>query len=89
VGSQHAATAAYAVAPDTVGRAAGRLGGWYFRSAGEPSEPFDGALFDIRPAPVSGRGDWGRPQRMRARALAAGLAVAAGVAAAVVRSGHR
>jgi short-subunit dehydrogenase len=89
VGSQHAASAAYAVAPDAVRRAAARLSGWYFRSAGEPSEPFDGALFAVRPAPVSGRGGWGRPQRMRARAVVAGLAVAAGVTAAVVRSGRR
>jgi hypothetical protein len=89
VGGQHAVSAAYAVAPDTVGRAAARLGGWYFRSAGEPSEPSDGALFGVRPGPVSGRGGWGRPQRMRARAAVAGLTVAAGVTAAVVRSRHR
>jgi short-subunit dehydrogenase len=89
VGSQHALAAAYAVAPDTVGAIAARLGGWYFRSAGEPAEPFDGALFEVRSAPVSGRGGWGRPQRMRARAVVAGLTVAAGVAAAVVRSGRR
>jgi hypothetical protein len=88
VGSQHAASAAYAVAPDIVGRAAARLSGWYFRSAGEPFEPSDGALFDVRPAPVSGRGGWGQPQRMRARAVVAGLAVAAGVTAAVALSGH-
>jgi short-subunit dehydrogenase len=86
VGSQHVATAAYAVAPDTVGRIAARLGGWYFRSVGEPSEPADGALFGVRPAAVSGRGGWGRPQRIRARAVVAGMAVAAGVTAAVVRS---
>jgi NAD(P)-dependent dehydrogenase (short-subunit alcohol dehydrogenase family) len=89
VGSQHAASAAYAVAPDTVGRIAARLDGWYFRSAGEPSEPADGALFGVRPAPVSGRGGWGRAQRMRARAALAGLAVAAGSTAAIVRSSRR
>jgi short-subunit dehydrogenase len=86
VGSQHAVSVAYAIAPDAVGRAAARLSGWYFRSAGEPSEPSDGALFGVEPAPVSGRGGWGRPQRMRARVVVAGLAAAAGVAAAVVRS---
>jgi short-subunit dehydrogenase len=88
VGSQHAAAAAYALAPGAVGRIAARLGGWYFRSAGEPSEPFDGALFEVRPAPVSGRGGWGRTQRMRARAVVAGLTVAAGVAV-VVRPSRR
>jgi hypothetical protein len=88
VGGQHALAYAYALAPDAVGRAAARLGGWYFRSAGEPAEPFDGALFGVRPAPVSGRGGWGRPQRMRARAVVAGLAVAAAVTAAV-RSGRQ
>jgi hypothetical protein len=89
VGSQHAVAAAYAVAAEPVGRIAARLGGWYFRSAGEPSEPFDGALFEVRPAPVSGRGGWGRAQRMRARAAVAGLTVAAGMAAVVVRLGRR
>ncbi|WP_250033802.1 SDR family NAD(P)-dependent oxidoreductase [Paractinoplanes maris] len=89
VGSQHVLSAAYAIAPATVGRAAARLGGWYFRSAGEPSGPSDGALFDVRPAPVSGRGGWGRPQRLRARAAAAGLAVVAGATAAAVRSRRR
>ncbi|GIF40397.1 hypothetical protein [Actinoplanes xinjiangensis] len=68
------------------GWSAARLGGWYFRSAGEPAETTDGALFEVRPGPVSGRGDWGRPQRIRARAVTAGLAVAA-VAAATAR--HR
>jgi short-subunit dehydrogenase len=82
VGSLHALSAAYAVAPTTAGRVAARLGRWYFLRAGEPADPYDGALFGTRPAPVSGRGGWGRPQRLRARALALGVAAAAGVAVA-------
>lgn len=77
VGSQHMLSRMHALAPETVGRSAAHLGGWYFRRAGEPAGPTDGALFEVRPGPVSGRGGWGRPQRIRARALAAGLAVAA------------
>ena len=74
VGSLHALSVPYALAPDTTARVAAHLGRWYFLRAGEPAGPTDGALFATRPAPVSGRGGWGRPQRRRARALAAGIA---------------
>jgi len=87
VGGQHVLTRAYALAPGLVGRAAARLGGWYFRGAGDPAEATDGALFEVRPGPVSGRGGWGRPQRTGARILAAGLAATA--AATAVAAGAR
>ena len=74
VGSLHAMSLPYALAPTTTARVSAHLGRWYFLRAGEPAAPTDGALFGTRPAPVSGRGGWGRPQRLRARALAAGVA---------------
>ena len=76
VGSQNVLATAYAMAPALTGRVAARLGNWYFGRAGEPAELTDGALFGVRPAPVSGRGGWGRAERRRARVLAAGLATA-------------
>ncbi|WP_250006214.1 SDR family oxidoreductase [Actinoplanes sp. M2I2] len=81
VGSQHVLSFGHAIAPGLTGTLSARLGGWYFGRAGEPAEPTDGALFEVRPAPVSGRGGWGLPQRRRARAVVAGVAVV-GLAAA-------
>jgi short-subunit dehydrogenase len=89
VGSQNALARAYALAPGLVGWSAARLGGWYFRSAGRPAAATDGALFEARPGPVSGRGGWGRPQRIRARALTAGLALAATAAVAGLTRNRR
>jgi NAD(P)-dependent dehydrogenase (short-subunit alcohol dehydrogenase family) len=88
VGALHAISAAYAPAPDTAGRLAARLGRWYFLRAGEPAPATPGGLFTTRPAPVRTRGDWGRPQRTRAR-LALSAAAAATLATLAARHAHR
>jgi NAD(P)-dependent dehydrogenase (short-subunit alcohol dehydrogenase family) len=77
VGTMHAVSAAYALAPSTVGRLAAQLGGWYFLRAGEPANATDGGLFTARPGPASGRGGWGRRQRLTARVVAASAAAVA------------
>jgi NAD(P)-dependent dehydrogenase (short-subunit alcohol dehydrogenase family) len=89
VGSQHLLSVPYAVAPGLTGRLAARLAGWYFGRAGEPAEPTDGALFAVRPGPVSGRGGWGYEQRMKARTVVASVAVAGLAGAAATRARRR
>jgi hypothetical protein len=83
VGALHALSVPYALAPGPVGRLAARLGGRFFLTGGEPAPHTAGGLFDTRPSPAVGRGGWGRPERARARGIAAGVAVLAGVATAV------
>jgi NADP-dependent 3-hydroxy acid dehydrogenase YdfG len=89
VGTMHAVSAAYALAPGTVGRLAARLGGWYFLQAGEPATATDGGLFTARPGPASRRGGWGRRQRFTARSVAASAAVTAAAVAALRQARRR
>jgi NADP-dependent 3-hydroxy acid dehydrogenase YdfG len=83
VGTLHAVSAAYAVAPETTGRLTARLGGRYFLAAGQAAEDTPGGLFTARSTPVSGRGGWGEPQRTRLRRALLGAATTGAVVVAV------
>jgi NAD(P)-dependent dehydrogenase (short-subunit alcohol dehydrogenase family) len=83
VGTLHALSAPYALAPGTTGRLAARLGRRFFLHAGTPADPTDGGLSTTRLTDVATRGGWGEPERTRARRAAGGVGlVAAGAAAA-------
>jgi short-subunit dehydrogenase len=83
VGTLHALSAPYALAPETAGRLAARLGRRFLLHGGTPVDPTDGGLFTTRLTAVVTRGGWGEPHRTRARrtATGAGLVAAAGAAA--------
>ena len=83
VGTLHALSAPYALAPETTGRLAARLGRRFLLHGGTPAAPTDGGLFTTRLTAVVTRGGWGEPHRTRARrtATGAGLVAAAGAAA--------
>ncbi len=71
VGALHAFTVPYALAPDRVGRLVGRLGGRFLLRTGPPAATSDGGLFETVPAEAAVRGDWGIPERRRAKRAAA------------------
>ncbi|MGY1693102.1 SDR family NAD(P)-dependent oxidoreductase [Geodermatophilus sp. SYSU D01105] len=82
VGALNGVAVPYALAPDRAVRLAARLGRRYLLGSGPPAPPDPGALFGPVPGPAEPRGDWGRPQRRRARLAAASLALVGAAAAA-------
>ena len=62
----------------------GRLGGRFLFRSGPPADASDGGLFETVPARAEVRGDWGLPERARARRAAALAAAFAGLAGASV-----
>jgi NAD(P)-dependent dehydrogenase (short-subunit alcohol dehydrogenase family) len=76
VGALHAAALPQALAPDLIGRLVARLGGRYLFRAGPPAADSDGGLFETVPGEAAARGDWGIPQRARARRVATVVALA-------------
>jgi NAD(P)-dependent dehydrogenase (short-subunit alcohol dehydrogenase family) len=90
VGALHASAVPYALAPDSTGRLAARLGGRFLFRSGPPADATDGGLFETVAGRAEARGDWGMPERRRARrAVAIGAAVAAGASALLFSSIRR
>jgi NAD(P)-dependent dehydrogenase (short-subunit alcohol dehydrogenase family) len=83
VGALHAAALPHALAPDLIGRVVARLGGRYLFHTGPPGTDSDGGLFETVQGEATARGDWGIPQRARARRVVA-LGTFAGLAGASV-----
>src|SRR5829696_4081057 len=82
VGALHASTVPYALAPDSTGRLVGRLGRHFLFRSGPLANASDGGLFETVAGRAEARGDWGMPERRRARlAVAIGAALAAGASA--------
>src|SRR5215216_5017086 len=82
VGALHASAVPYALAPDSTGRLAARLGRQFLFRSGPPADASDGGLFKTVAGRAEARGDWGMPERRRARrAVAIGAALAAGASA--------
>jgi NAD(P)-dependent dehydrogenase (short-subunit alcohol dehydrogenase family) len=82
VGALHASAVPYALAPDSTGRLAARLGKHFLFRSGPPADASDGGLFETVAGRAEARGDWGMPERKRARrAVAIGAALAAGASA--------
>src|SRR5215207_1849853 len=82
VGALHASAIPYALAPDSTGRLVGRLGRHFLFRSGPPADASDGGLFETVAGRAEARGDWGMPERRRARrAVAIGAALAAGASA--------
>jgi short-subunit dehydrogenase len=87
VGALHASAIPYALAPDSTGRLAARLGRHFLFRSGPPADASDGGLFETVAGRAEARGDWGMPERRRARrAVAIGAALAAGVSALLFSS---
>jgi short subunit dehydrogenase len=79
VGTLHASPVPYALAPDPTGRLAARLGGRFLLRSGPLADASDGGLFGTVPAEAEVRGDWGMPERRRAkRAVVIAAALVAG-----------
>ena len=82
VGALNASAVPYALAPDLSGRLAARLGARFLFRSGPPADDSDGGLFETVDGKAEIRGDWGIPERRRARrALAIGAVLAAGASA--------
>jgi len=82
VGSLHALVVPHAIAPDAAGRLVARLGRRFLFRSGPPADDSDGGLFETVDGKAEIRGDWGIPERRRARrALAIGAVLAAGASA--------
>src|SRR5215218_8039345 len=82
VGALHASSVPYVLAPDPTGRLVARLGGRFLFHSGPPADASDGGLFETVAGRAEARGDWGMPERRRARlAVAIGAALAAGASA--------
>src|SRR5215211_654155 len=80
VGSLHALAVPHAIAPDAAGRLVARLGGRFLFRSGPSAPDTDGGLFGTVAGRAEARGDWGVPERRRARRTAAVATVlAAGV----------
>jgi hypothetical protein len=85
VGALHASAVSYALAPDPTGCLAARLGGRFLFRSGPPSDASDGGLFETVPAKAEVRGDWGIPERRRARrAVAIAAALVTGTSAVLL-----
>src|SRR5215211_6252591 len=85
VGALHASAVPYALAPDRTGRLAARLGRHFLFRSGPPADASDGGLFETVAGRAEARGEWGMPERRRARrAVAIGAALAAGASALLV-----
>ena len=90
VGTLHALAVPYGIAPDAAGRLVARLGGRYLFGSGPAAPDSDGGLFEMVAGRAEARGDWGAPERRRARqtvAIVAGLA--AGVSGLLLARGAR
>src|SRR5215208_5801962 len=80
VGALHALALPYGIAPDAAGRLVARLGGRFLFGSGPSSPDSDGGLFGTVAGRAEARGDWGMPERRRARrtvAIAAALTAGA------------
>jgi len=85
VGALHASAVPYALAPDRTGRLAARLGRHFLFRSGPLADASDGGLFETVAGRAEVRGEWGMPERRRARrAVAIGAALAAGASALLV-----
>jgi NAD(P)-dependent dehydrogenase (short-subunit alcohol dehydrogenase family) len=84
VGALHASSVPYALAPDPTGRLAARLGGRFLFRSGPPSEASDGGLLGTVPAEAEVRGDWGMPERRRAKRAVVIAALVAGTSAVLL-----
>jgi short-subunit dehydrogenase len=82
VGALHASAVPYALAPDLTGRLAARLGRHFLFRSGPPADASDGGLFETVAGRAEARGDWGMPERRRARrAVLIAAALTAGASA--------
>jgi short-subunit dehydrogenase len=82
VGALHASAVPYALAPDSTGRLAARLGRHFLFRSGPPADATDGGLFETVAGRAEARGDWGMPERRRARrAVLIAAALTAGASA--------
>ncbi|NML18009.1 SDR family NAD(P)-dependent oxidoreductase [Azohydromonas caseinilytica] len=70
-GVHNAAALAYALAPDTTGRATARAAERFFLQSGERQPDDDGALFTSKPLPAAVHGAWGLRERREAGAVTA------------------
>jgi NAD(P)-dependent dehydrogenase (short-subunit alcohol dehydrogenase family) len=85
VGVLHASSVPYTLAPDPIGRLAARLGGRFLLRSGPPADASNGGLFETVPAEAEVRGDWGMPERRRAkRAVVIAAALVAGTSAVLL-----
>jgi NAD(P)-dependent dehydrogenase (short-subunit alcohol dehydrogenase family) len=85
VGALHALAVPYALAPDPTGRLAARFGGRFLLRSGPPADASDAGLFGTVPAEAEVRGDWGMPERRRARrAVVIAAALVAGTSAVLL-----
>ena len=90
VGALNASAVPYAFASDLSGRLAARLGGRFLFRSGPKADASDGGLFETVAGKAEARGDWGMPQRRRARRAAAIVAVlAAGASTALLSRTRR
>jgi NAD(P)-dependent dehydrogenase (short-subunit alcohol dehydrogenase family) len=67
VGALNALALPYTIAPNAAGRLVARLGGRYLFGSGPAASDSDGGLFGTVAGRVEARGDWGMPERRRAR----------------------
>jgi NAD(P)-dependent dehydrogenase (short-subunit alcohol dehydrogenase family) len=82
VGALHASAVPYALAPDSTGRLAARLGRHFLFRSGPLANASDGGLFETVAGRAEARGDWGMPERRRARrAVLIAAALTAGASA--------
>jgi NAD(P)-dependent dehydrogenase (short-subunit alcohol dehydrogenase family) len=78
VGSLNALAVPHAIAPDAAGRLVARLGRRFLFRSGPAAPDSDGGLFGTVAGRAEARGDWGAPERRRARRTAAVAAALAG-----------
>jgi NAD(P)-dependent dehydrogenase (short-subunit alcohol dehydrogenase family) len=80
VGSLNALAVPFAIAPDAVGRLVARSGRRFLFRSGPAAPDSDGGLFGTVAGRAQARGDWGVPERKRAkRTVAVAAVLAAGV----------
>ena len=91
VGALHALAVPYAFAPDSTGRLIGQLGRRFLFRSGSPADASNGGLFETIPARAEVRGDWGQPERARAKraAIAAAIVGLTGASAALLSRARR
>src|SRR5215213_6390971 len=81
VGALHASAVPYALAPDRTGRLAARLGRHFLFRSGPLADASDGGLFETVAGRAEVRGEWGIPERRRARRAVLIAALTAGASA--------
>jgi short-subunit dehydrogenase len=79
VGSLHALAPLFALAPDLVGRLAGRWGQRYFLQSGPQAPTTPGALFEPVRDNLGVHGGWGEPERAELRRVMGRMIMLAGV----------